>query len=192
MYRESESEAFPELYVGDYFADTLHLSAVEHGVLRRLLMQLWLEQLRLGDDEQLSAAAGVSLPAWREFRPVILPLVVSAELRIRESIAELRAIEGQRLRSSAWSVVRRIVFERDWHACVYCGSRDDLQVDHAVPLSRGGSNGFENLITACERCNLSKGEAIGRMARVADCPPMTRVAAIAGRWISARWRGYPS
>ena len=157
MSRELDDEAFPELYVGDYFADTLRLSAAEHGVLRRLLFRLWLEPLNVGDDRQLSSAARLTFPARLRFRPVILPLVVSAAPRIRQNVAELGAFDGQRLPASVWRIVRRIVFERDAHVCRYCGSDQHLQVDHVVPLCRGGSNRFDNLITACELCNLSKG-----------------------------------
>lgn len=43
--------------------------------------------------------------------------------------------------------------------CFYCGIAlfDDYHVDHKVPLSRGGSNGPENIACACEPCNLGKG-----------------------------------
>jgi 5-methylcytosine-specific restriction endonuclease McrA len=158
VYRESESgEAFPELYVGDYFADTLHLSAFEHGVLKDLLLQLWLGWPADGDDTRVASAVALSIPEWLGLKPVVLPLVTSAALRVRQKLVELRGFDGQRLPVSAWPIVRRIVFERDAYACGYCGTREDLQVDHLIPLSRGGSNGFDNLITACVSCNLSTG-----------------------------------
>jgi 5-methylcytosine-specific restriction endonuclease McrA len=37
------------------------------------------------------------------------------------------------------------------------GSDKQLEADHILPLSRGGSNAFVNLATACRPCNLSKG-----------------------------------
>ena len=42
--------------------------------------------------------------------------------------------------------------------CAYCGTEcaDDYHVDHMIPLSRGGSNGPENLCIACPSCNLRK------------------------------------
>lgn len=39
--------------------------------------------------------------------------------------------------------------------CVYCGGPADT-TDHIVPIAAGGSNGIENLVPACERCNKSK------------------------------------
>ena len=52
---------------------------------------------------------------------------------------------------------RRNVFLRDGHTCQYCGASSDLTIDHVLPRSRGGSSGWENLVTCCRRCNLAKG-----------------------------------
>jgi 5-methylcytosine-specific restriction endonuclease McrA len=41
--------------------------------------------------------------------------------------------------------------------CVYCGSREDLQIEHQIPLARGGTNWASNLVPACRSCNCSKG-----------------------------------
>lgn len=41
-------------------------------------------------------------------------------------------------------------------ACYYCGHRDNLTVDHLVPLVRGGPDEADNLIWACRSCNSSK------------------------------------
>ena len=41
--------------------------------------------------------------------------------------------------------------------CNYCGSRQIIQLDHVIPLVRGGSDSEGNLVAACRRCNLSKG-----------------------------------
>ena len=49
------------------------------------------------------------------------------------------------------------LFLRDAFACQYCGSGDDLTFDHLVPRSRGGRTTWENIVTACARCNLVKG-----------------------------------
>jgi 5-methylcytosine-specific restriction endonuclease McrA len=39
--------------------------------------------------------------------------------------------------------------------CVYCGCKGE-QVDHIIPLSRGGTHSIGNLASSCARCNLSK------------------------------------
>jgi len=41
--------------------------------------------------------------------------------------------------------------------CWICLSTDRLEVDHIIPVSRGGSNDISNLTTLCKSCNCSKG-----------------------------------
>ena len=55
--------------------------------------------------------------------------------------------------------VRFEVFKRDSFKCQYCGkSAPDvvLEVDHIIPVSKGGDNDISNLITACFDCNRGK------------------------------------
>jgi 5-methylcytosine-specific restriction endonuclease McrA len=57
-------------------------------------------------------------------------------------------------------ITRRTVLARDHYTCQYCGrqpSRRDLTVDHILPRSRGGTTSWENVVTACQRCNARKG-----------------------------------
>lgn len=55
---------------------------------------------------------------------------------------------------------KTVVLARDGYRCQYCGvtvaDGATLEVDHKVPLSRGGSDRVSNLITACRDCNRSK------------------------------------
>lgn len=53
------------------------------------------------------------------------------------------------------------VLKRDGFKCNYCGRNPHednvkLHVDHIQPLSKGGSNNIDNLVTACEECNIGK------------------------------------
>jgi len=56
---------------------------------------------------------------------------------------------------------RLAIYLRDGLACSYCGhSVEDgasLTLDHLKPASKGGTNNQTNLVTACERCNKSRG-----------------------------------
>lgn len=57
-------------------------------------------------------------------------------------------------------VTRRGVLTRDLYTCQYCGAmppRKHLTVDHVVPRSRRGKTSWENVVTACEKCNGRKG-----------------------------------
>lgn len=51
------------------------------------------------------------------------------------------------------------LFKRDARLCMYCGEKfavRDLSRDHITPLSRGGEDTWNNVITACKRCNNHK------------------------------------
>lgn len=56
--------------------------------------------------------------------------------------------------------VRHEVWRRDQGRCVECGSRERLEYDHIVPVSRGGSNTARNIELRCEPCNRRKAAKI--------------------------------
>ncbi len=59
--------------------------------------------------------------------------------------------------------VRFEIFKRDGFACQYCGAMPPdvvLHVDHILAIVEGGGHDDENLITACEACNIGKGRKI--------------------------------
>lgn len=53
------------------------------------------------------------------------------------------------------------VYKRDGGRCVYCGSVENLHLDHIIPFSRGGATNVENLQLLCQKCNLEKSNKIG-------------------------------
>jgi HNH endonuclease len=65
---------------------------------------------------------------------------------------------------------RLAIYLRDGLACAYCGSAVEqgtpLTLDHVRCFSKGGSNAESNLVTACVRCNSSRGNRpLRRFAR---------------------------
>jgi 5-methylcytosine-specific restriction endonuclease McrA len=56
------------------------------------------------------------------------------------------------------------LFLRDQFTCQYCDEqlphRNKCTVDHVVPVSRGGTNGWSNCVTACGPCNVAKGDKL--------------------------------
>lgn len=57
--------------------------------------------------------------------------------------------------------VKTEVWRRDAGACVQCGSNENLEFDHIIPLSMGGANTIRNLQLLCMTCNRSKGATLG-------------------------------
>ena len=58
---------------------------------------------------------------------------------------------------------RKNVLVRDRHRCQYCRQEFPtalLTLDHVVPLSRGGTTTWENVVTACKKCNNRKGNRL--------------------------------
>lgn len=55
-------------------------------------------------------------------------------------------------------LTRENVYRRDNFECVYCGCSNNktLTLDHVIPQSKGGKDTWDNLVTACKKCNGEK------------------------------------
>jgi 5-methylcytosine-specific restriction enzyme A len=79
-----------------------------------------------------------------------------------DKISVQRLSRQKRSRSIPLSV-RLDVLTRDGYKCVYCGRNSqqiDLEIDHIIPYSKGGSNQIDNLQSLCFDCNRGKGARI--------------------------------
>jgi hypothetical protein len=56
--------------------------------------------------------------------------------------------------------IRSEVWRRDMGKCTQCGSNQNLEFDHIIPISKGGSNSVNNLQLLCRSCNASKSNKI--------------------------------
>ena len=61
--------------------------------------------------------------------------------------------EPKQLRFSIPKKTRATVMERDGYKCVFCGETRNLQIDHIMPVSTGGTNELNNLRVLCKSCN---------------------------------------
>src|ERR1700731_2001398 len=76
----------------------------------------------------------------------------------------------QRLESPS-AAVRIRAMKRDRFRCTYCGApgtHAELEVDHIIPCSKGGSHHISNLTTACRKCNQKKSD--GSVAEMTAFP----------------------
>ncbi|MDD5617462.1 MAG: HNH endonuclease signature motif containing protein [Candidatus Omnitrophica bacterium] len=56
--------------------------------------------------------------------------------------------------------IKYAVWRRDKGRCAECGSREKLEYDHIIPISKGGSNTIRNIELLCESCNRKKSSRI--------------------------------
>ncbi len=97
-----------------------------------------------------------------------VPMVLDAE---REKTTQSLRNELERIKSKAESKgsnrapipesVQVLVWNRDGGKCVKCGSQENLEFDHIIPISKGGGDSARNIQLLCETCNRSKGGRIG-------------------------------
>lgn len=52
---------------------------------------------------------------------------------------------------------RKMIKEKWNNECAYCGSTENLTIDHVVPRSKGGSDFVTNVVCSCKGCNSDKG-----------------------------------
>jgi len=92
-----------------------------------------------------------------------------------QSIIELHPIVASRghARAQALSptptLTNTALFARDAQLCLYCGheySRPSLTRDHVLPLSKGGRDSWENVVTACFHCNSRKANRTPQQANM--------------------------
>ena len=110
----------------------------------------------------------VEADTGREVRSEKLSLPRPVVIRLTKFIHVPRRFRRQ--------VTNTFLFARDRYRCQYCGRtqaelrpREALTRDHLVPLSRGGTNDWTNVVTACSPCNTRKAN---RMAHEIGMHPL--------------------
>ena len=54
------------------------------------------------------------------------------------------------------NIIRDRILIRDGCRCAYCSSMENLEIDHIIPLSRGGREDEDNMQILCRQCNRKK------------------------------------
>jgi len=91
---------------------------------------------------------------------------------------------------------KKEVFLRDRFTCQYCGKRaPDLTLDHVVPRRQHGPHTWDNVVAACNRCNLRKAgrtpaEADMRLAKPPKAPDPNPYLILQNRTILVEWQPY--
>lgn len=96
-----------------------------------------------------------------DVRALVLQATRSREKALARAHAELRGEnEARQRRQPIPEAVRHEVWRRDQGRCVDCGSREQLEFDHIIPVSEGGSSTARNLELRCAVCNGRKSDQI--------------------------------
>ena len=82
-------------------------------------------------------------------------------LKLRRQHVSAQPMQSARLEVAPISTDTRIfVWQRDGGRCRHCGSTGNLQFDHVIPRSWGGSGTAENVELLCGDCNRRKGSRL--------------------------------
>ena len=62
------------------------------------------------------------------------------------------------IKHSKIPLTRKNILKRDNNTCQYCGkNKSEITIDHILPKDKGGNDSWNNLVVACKRCNMIKG-----------------------------------
>lgn len=143
-----------------FIMDTQHLRTSEIGAYVLLLTACASRGSVKNSNRVLASITKSSLRKWRAMRPLLEELFV-----ITETAWTLPVVAKRKPISPA---LARLVREKTGETCFYCDSpfssdpASDRRatVDHVFPVSRGGTNDINNLVTACWQCNRSKSDML--------------------------------
>lgn len=127
------------------------------------------------------------LPPGADHETIVTP---RREIRIPRVI---QLVHFDRVPRREVRFTRRNIFFRDRNRCQYCGrvfSQAELNLDHVVPLSRGGLSSWDNVVCACIPCNSRKGNRTPLEAGMHLIRPAKRPAGhpvLRAGWIGPRY-----
>ena len=88
----------------------------------------------------------------REVHAVSISIKLPSVMRLLKLVRLKDSHQGSKLS-------RINIFTRDGYSCQYCRHKfrtEELTFDHVVPIAKGGRKTWENIVTACWRCNNKK------------------------------------
>ena len=93
-----------------------------------------------------------------EVKALLLERIRQDERKIERAISLMEnESQSQTYRKPLPDSVKLFVWERDRGRCVQCRRDEELEYDHIIPVSKGGSNTDKSIQLLCVACNRSKG-----------------------------------
>lgn len=68
------------------------------------------------------------------------------------------AYRARKYANGVFSISKKEIIKLRNGSCFYCGSASNIQIDHVIPVSRGGRHSIGNLVSACRQCNQRKNQ----------------------------------
>ena len=116
----------------------------------------YMRQYRKDNAEEIAAY----LRQWREeHKEEIAAYGRQYQLENPKKCCEIgHRYRARKLNAIIEDVDEQKIYELYDHACIYCGSEENLSLDHVVSLAGGGAHCEDNLVVACRSCNSSKND----------------------------------
>ncbi len=156
-----------------YRLATAHLSLMEHGVYRLLIDHYYATEAPLPKDENTlrRIVRAAATPERKALKSILRQFFIFEDGAFHDRTID-KAITAWKTRGwrpsenptprmgfGEWQALKARIFLRDNFICAYCTKRGgELECDHIVPVSKGGSNLESNLTTSCRACNRSKSD----------------------------------
>lgn len=134
----------------------------------------------------------ITFASWR--RSVVLIIKGKAKVVSPRVIRLVNYVRLPPAKLLAGKPSKKAILKRDHHTCQYCGSFKQLTVDHIIPTSKGGTETWTNLVTACRSCNEKKGDLTLKesflILYTKPQPPFNRVSLIIKTSNVDEWKHY--
>ena len=141
-----------------------HWTAVHVTSARRALVLVFSEHARVVSEDFSTHDFG----SWREFTRMSESVKKISTPGFQVLLPEVVMLtQFNRFPPRSVKFSRRNIYLRDNHTCQYCGClppKDELTIDHVIPRSRGGKSVWENVVLACMKCNMRKGNLLVNQA----------------------------
>lgn len=151
--------------IDDEFTDHPKIDELSDGAFRLHVASLCYVARKLTDGIVPTSVMRRLVPCYK---PALVDELVAAGLWTRVDVDELRVVTAPSWRvtknTDPRGIIRRagrrlrsIIAGRDGERCARCGVTTTLEVDHDLPVSRGGTSILSNLRLLCGPCNRAKG-----------------------------------
>jgi hypothetical protein len=126
------------------------------------------EQFKKAFHDKKLIGRSIGRQGYRFLGQRLIEYAESLQEKIKPQMAPEKGVKLERptsklIRDFSYKIRWQIILERDNFSCQYCGRKAPevrLEVDHVIPVSKGGMSAPSNLRAACWECNIGKGNRL--------------------------------